>query len=585
MDRSTSSHVVQRRRALAVCCGLIFLHAVLLGWSAVRNSVTVDEYAHLPAGAVYWKYREFAIYNLSPSLLRFWAAAPVMLAGAQVPSAVNLRDEAPSSRHWLYAERFQDDNAARYQHLFVLARLGMIPISCWAAWVVFQWALTLYGPRGAIGACAMYCLDPNFIAHASLVTTDAGTAAATLTAAWLWWRFCRRNNSGALMFAAAFGIAAAVLCKFTGLLILPTVVLIGIAFVLHQRKFLRRLLLGMFVVIAVLFVSINFVYAYKRTFLPLSDYQFVSSSMQTAAKALPSWLPVPLPYSFVEGFDVQKWETDAGVPGYLLDQYYIGSRWYYYPITLLCKLPVISLLILGITILSFFVRRMRFHESMVLIAIVVFAWGTAVLGQMNIGIRHILPVLPFAYVLSGRVWRAMDRAMVTMLPVVLVLAIETISAGPNFLAFFNRAVGGAQRGQFILNDSNCDWGQGLIGLRDWLSKNSIGHVTMAYFGRVDPAMYGISATPLVNGQIDSDYVVVSSRFIAGLPYRMRRNADEFTPWMRLRDVPTWRALKPVAVVDDIMRIYRKRDVEPLMMDQTPLFVPATPTATTHTAAP
>jgi hypothetical protein len=39
------------------------------------------------------------------------------------------------------------------------------------------------------------------------------------------------------------------------------------------------------------------------------------------------------------------------------------------------------------------------------------------------------------------------------------------------------------------------------------------------------------------------------------------------------------------VVDDIMRIYRKRDVEPLMMDQTPLFVPATPTATTHTAAP
>jgi len=69
------------------CAALIVAHSVLLIWSASRNSVTFDEYAHLPAGVAYWKFgwRAFAVHNLSPPLVRLIAAAPVVVAGAEAP--------------------------------------------------------------------------------------------------------------------------------------------------------------------------------------------------------------------------------------------------------------------------------------------------------------------------------------------------------------------------------------------------------------------------------------------------------------------------------------------------------------------
>src|SRR5438270_11732464 len=67
-----------RRWRTGVLLALIGLHTALMIASAVRNSVTFDEYAHLPAGVAYWRYgwKAFDIHNLSPPLLRLWAAGP-----------------------------------------------------------------------------------------------------------------------------------------------------------------------------------------------------------------------------------------------------------------------------------------------------------------------------------------------------------------------------------------------------------------------------------------------------------------------------------------------------------------------------
>ena len=97
---------------------LLALHAAMLAWSAVRASVTFDEYAHLPAGVAYWKYREFSIHNLSPPLLRMLGAWPAVLAGAEAPPASSYRKWDDRRRHWIYAEDFMDRNAGRYHRYF-----------------------------------------------------------------------------------------------------------------------------------------------------------------------------------------------------------------------------------------------------------------------------------------------------------------------------------------------------------------------------------------------------------------------------------------------------------------------------------
>jgi hypothetical protein len=497
-----------------------------------------------------------------------------MLAGAYAPTALRFRDEPASARHWEYAQNFLNFNRPSYSKYFVLGRLGMIPISCFAAWVVYRWARALYGGAAAVVSCALYCFDPNILAHASLVTTDAGTSAAILTSAWLWWRFCRRPLAGRLLLAS-LAIAAALLCKFSSLLLLPALLFSGILFVLSRRLNWRTLLGGLSVVAIVSLLLINLAYLYHRTFMPLSYYEFASATMQRVSSRLPSWLPVPLPRFFVEGFDAQKWEAEARLPSFALGEFYAGSRWYYYPLALGCKLPVGTLLLLAVALLTFWKHRLNLHECLPLIFAIIFLLGIIFLSDLNIGIRYALPALPLLYVLAGRAWATLRGRMRTVIVLMLLLSAgESLRFAPNFLSFFNLAAGGAERGQFVLNDSNFDWGQGLISLRDWMKDNQVDRITMACFERVDPAIYGIDSVPLSRRSIDTEYVAVSSYFLAGLPQRLR-DGEQFTPYLQLRDPAAWRAIQPVAVVDRIIRIYRREDLAGLMRSG-PLMVPPRP---------
>jgi len=67
---------------------------------------------------------------------------------------------------------------------------------------------------------------------------------------------------------------------------------------------------------------------------------------------------------------------------------------------------------------------------------------------------------------------------------------------PHCLAFFNQLCGGPRHGHMLLADSNIDWGQDLKGLKQWMEKNHVQHINLAYQGNADPAYYHISCTYL-----------------------------------------------------------------------------------------
>jgi hypothetical protein len=66
---------------------LVLWLALALLDGARQTSVTVDEFAHLPAGLAYWSTGTFSVYRHNPPLLRLLAAAPVALAGVEAPSS------------------------------------------------------------------------------------------------------------------------------------------------------------------------------------------------------------------------------------------------------------------------------------------------------------------------------------------------------------------------------------------------------------------------------------------------------------------------------------------------------------------
>ena len=85
---------------------------------------------------------------------------------------------------------------------------------------------------------------------------------------------------------------------------------------------------------------------------------------------------------------------------------------------------------------------------------------------------------------------------------------------PDSLAYFNVFVR-PQNSWRLLTDSNLDWGQGLIALRSYQQQHPNQGLQLAYFGSVDPALYGIKAAPLPPHTEANGAVAVSPTLLSG----------------------------------------------------------------------
>src|SRR5262249_49807518 len=136
------------------------------------------------------------------------------------------------------------------------------------------------------------------------------------------------------------------------------------------------------------------------------------------------------------------------------------------------------------------------------------------LAPLNAGIRYLFPLLTFSCVWLGglagarapRTARTPRPAWLRAAPWALAgpLAMEMAGTAPWHLTFFNWPSGGPGGGYRLVNDSNVDWGQGLIALKRETERLHIDHLFLAYHGSTDPAIYGIPYTPYVGGAIPEE---------------------------------------------------------------------------------
>jgi hypothetical protein len=187
----------------------------------------------------------------------------------------------------------------------------------------------------------------------------------------------------------------------------------------------------------------------------------------------------------------------GGKSCFLLGSYSDTGWWYYFPVAFAVKTPLPTLFLIGFA-LFYSWRRRTWRRGLFLLIPAVIYFGCCLASPFNIGYRHLLPVLPLLFIFSGQVantdWRPKQTWAIGV--VLLGLVVGSLAIFPHYLAYFNELVGGPSRGYKVLADSNLDWGQDLIGLREYMRRENIASVKLSYAGTADPAAYGITYEPL-----------------------------------------------------------------------------------------
>ena len=557
--------------ARAIGMLLLVLHAALAVWVSSRNSVSFDEGFHLSAGIEALTRQDFLSSPAQPPLPRVLAAFGALAAGARAPEA----HFAEVGNERLLAEGFMRANAAHYHAVFMAARFVTTLMSVLLGFLIWRIARRWAGELAGLLALAAYTLSPEALAHASVVSVDVPTALTFLGTTLAGARFLRTGRRRDFGVLAAWW-AAAFLTRFSAVQLYAVLVLLGVVFARMGRLARpRAALLGLLALPLVAVFAVDAAYLFQGVGTPLGRLPFASPAFAAAAKHFAA-LPSPLPAPYLLGLDNLAFLAQPGLKAsYLLGRVRHAHDWRYFPIALAVKWPLglLALLLLRVVhVATGHARRAVREITLLAPVLVVLPWSMAT--DLDYGVRYLLPILPPLCVWAALTAEAWGRAQVlakparrAAAPVWAMLAIacvalqvaETARALPYPLAFFNAIGGGPGNGDRIVNDSNVDWGQGLIALRDEMRALGIHRVLLASHGMTDPAVYGIDYTPYAGGRPDStsDFLAVSSYFLVGLPARTMTREGSSPQSLQL-DMGSLMTQEPLAKPAGCLYLFRIR---------------------------
>jgi hypothetical protein len=189
----------------------------------------------------------------------------------------------------------------------------------------------------------------------------------------------------------------------------------------------------------------------------LRDYAHVASPAPLLALA--RWHI--LPEAYIWGLANTKLTEQRDV-SYLFGTIHSHGTWLYFPAAILIKATVPFLVLLvGTAVMSFRFRMLWSRWLMLLVPVIVFL-GFAMHSDMNIGVRHILPIFPFLYLIGASALSFLivrDRRWVFAAVVLFGWqAVTSARSFPGYMAYANELWGGPNNVHRYLSDSNSDWG-------------------------------------------------------------------------------------------------------------------------------
>lgn len=228
------------------------------------------------------------------------------------------------------------------------------------------------------------------------------------------------------------------------------------------------------------------------------------------------------------------------------------------------------------------------HSNFVVIGSVIFAGLyllIAMRSNLNIGVRHILPVVPFMYMLTAvglvrmfslpgakekPVWSNKNTKWI-LSAILFYGCASSLLAFPGYLSYYNELAGGKVHGLNVAIDSNFDWGTDLYRLKKYADENKIERIHVLYFGAGSPEYYLGKRARLWNQEEilpKDEYFAVSAHFVAQAAALSRlaqheslKDATSSIKYrgLTLKDKRTmdwFCSLKPIATAGDSILIYK-----------------------------
>jgi hypothetical protein len=495
---------------------IFFILSVAVSW---QESTTMDEKAHIPSAYSYVRFGDMRLNPEHPPLLKDLAGLPLLLMNLSFPTD-SWQWQNGINEQWVLGDLFIHSNNAELVTFW--ARFPIILLALLLGFAIYTWTKEFAGSVAALFALLLYVADPNVIAHSHYVTTDLGIAAFIFFAFYAFLRFLKKPNlRNVVIFGIVLGLAQ--LAKFSAVLLFPYFGLVILIHSLTKSKpdtitgsviayRFRDLLISLLkytAAVAICFALIYVVYIPNTINMPGEKLPEIAKVMLDAKHPLGQFainfvdatsknaILKPISEYFLGVFMV--FGRVAGGNTY----YFFGvvdnhaTPWYFPAVFMLKETLPLLFLIIGTSVYSLyrigklliqkptwnlcrlFSRSYQSHTTQyVMLGFVALYVFVSVTGNLNIGFRHLFPILPFIYVLitktifdfirhKGFRGEQATKAVIGVLAAWIV-AIPVL-AYPAYLSYFNEAAGGHENGYQYVTDSNYDWGQDVKRLRAFVN--------------------------------------------------------------------------------------------------------------------
>jgi hypothetical protein len=481
-------------------------------WFMRTQSLTNDEALHIVAGTEAWRFNRFERWNDHPPLVFLLSTLPVLAVNGSISVG--------------YDVRYVDGISPSPEVLAWSARIVIVGLGILLGVLVWLAARRLFSEGAANFALALYAFSPALIANFSISCNDGATALVTFAVAMqlVYWR---RTLSWGRAIGLAFLLGAMLCTKFS----LPVMFALALGLVLilkpttvtwNPKNWNWRQAIAMLV--------ISFFFVWGTYFFHMTKVEvkngFVSVTSPNRTKAttgdthrhfnLTAYIPAG---EYIEGMARVANHLKLGHPSYFLGQVQYDKGWkMYFPTVVALKWPPVVLALFLAAVALGIAGRIKFPTDLLIYALFPAVYFfMAIFSKVDLGERHILLVYPFALLFVASLWKYAQQKRVIaalFLALLVVNAVDVLRYAPGYLSYFTPFVNPATSWK-LLSDSNLDWGQGLLALREYQNQHPNDPIHLDYFGTIDPKLYGIRYTQLHPNERVSGTVVVSATYLSG----------------------------------------------------------------------
>jgi hypothetical protein len=497
-----------RAQSWAIAVALLGIFFLQVFFSSKVKSPAWDEPGHIASGLAYVQLGTLAVNPQHPPLLKALSGLSLTLAGVRWPHVPEAREllQGVSRWQWDVGSLILTQNGIDSALLW--ARLPMMLVGVMGGLMVYIWVRCLAGELAGLGALFLYCLDPTIIAHSYLATLDTGLAAFTLLYLfWLWRYVCAPSTRNLVFAGVTLGL---LLCtKYSSPAMLPVTAVLLWAGRSDGRPWSAApddvCPCGSGRKLKNCHTSRKYSRFNARTLMvTLRSLACIGAIALGVVEVTYRFRP---PGVYLAGLNLVNADHGPTSLAYMAGR--VAPRFTsYFAVAYLLKEPLAAISLAGVG-LVFLLRGRDFpwRDRLFLVLPAVTLFLIHVWKADDLGIRYIIPCLPFAHSLGGIGLAALLRApgLVKRCLAAGLCAWAVVAAAgiyPDHLSYFNEAAcvlddpgklgidGGSRCGVAWLDDSNVDWGEGLKQLGVWLDYNAKGRTArLAYFGTFPVAAY------------------------------------------------------------------------------------------------